>query len=290
MSDLENMPEITEETTQPVEPVVGNTEAAEASPQADDTELEEFVVESEGDDNEPKEDTDNEEARRRAAFAKRKKSEKAAKEKAKLEGERADRLEKELSDLKSRLDKSDKGPRPDPMDYSDTDTFYSDLDKWNGVSSTASQPAATAQEGVKQAEADYAAEYKFEEGSEKLKKGGVKDFDEKISLVKSSLADMGCDPEAAFNYLMSIAASADVDPSKAGYMIGLNPVKLLNEINSINSGNVAADSIKIAKVMEREAKKLKTRKKSSVNTSPEPNVSSGAVKRSNSMEKFGSFD
>lgn len=101
---------------------------------------------------------------------------------------------------------------------------------------------------------------------------------------------MGFNADQAFSYLTSIAASADIDPSKAAYMIGRNPVKILGEINAINSGNVAADSIKIAKVLEREAKKLKTRKKNSVTTSPEPSVAMGAVKRSNNMANFGSFD
>lgn len=289
MSDLENMPEETNDFVQPTDAVAADVEVTEATPQAEDTEQEEFVIDGEGDQEEkPK---DDEVKKRQAAFAERKRKQREAEEKARQERERAERLEKELAELRSKVGTMERGPRPNPDDfYGDPDGFYEALKKWEGGDKR--QEKVEQQQAAPSYEPDYQAEFALEEGSEKLKTGGITDFDDKVSAVKESISQIapGSDPEAIFNGLMSIAVNGGVDPAKAAYMIGLKPAEILAEMNSVNAPTEAARAFKLKAIMEREAKKLKTRKKNSVDTQPEPSVRSGAIKKSDPLSAYGSFE
>ena len=285
MSDLDNMPEIETNTDQPNDVVATDLEIAEDTPLSEDNDQEEFVIEGEGDNDKP---NDDEEVKRRAAYAKRKRKEREAKLEAQKEKERADNLQKQLDELNQKVGSIEKGPRPDPTNYHDQDEFYADLEKWNSGSKPASKKSE--EQATASFEPDYEAEFKLDEGAEKLKKGGISDFDEKISTVKESLQGMGYEPESAFNYLISIASASGIDPSKASYMIGRNPDRILSEISKVDPNSGPAGTFKIAKIMEREAAKLSTRKKNSVDTQPEADVRQGAVKRSDVLADFGHFE
>lgn len=289
MSDLENMPEVTDDSAQPTEAVAAEVEATEATPQAEETEQEEFVIEGEGDQEEkPK---DDEVKKRQAAFAERKRKQREAEQKARQERERAERLEAELAELRSKIGTMERGPRPNPDDfYGDPEGFYKALDEWKGADKR--QEKTEQQQTAPSYEPDYQAEFALEEGSAKLKTGGITDFDDKVSAVKQTISQLvpGSDPEAIFNGIISIAVNGGVDPAKAAYMIGLKPAEILAEMNSIEAPTEAARAFKLKSILEREAGKLKTRKKNSVDTQPEPSVRSGAMKKSDPLAAFGTFE
>lgn len=292
MSDLGNAPEVTDDAVQPTDAVAADVEATEATPQAEEIEHEEFVIEGDGDQDQKPEDKEVEELKKRqAAFAERKRKQKEAEEAAQREKKRADELEERLRRLESGVGDMQRGPRPNPDDfYGDAEGFYKALDEWNGKSSSApeSNPAAKAPEYTP----DYQAEFALEEGSEKLKSGGISDFDEKVSLVKDTISKIapGANASAVFNDLMSIAVNGGVDPAKAAYMIGRNPEAILRELDSVKAPNEASRVFQFKTIMEREANKLKTRKKNSVDTQPEPSVRQGSVKRTDALAEFGHFE
>lgn len=286
MSDLENMPENTEDTTQPVDVVATDTEAAEAVPPADDTETEEFVIEGEGDDETPKED--EEELKRRAAFAKAKQKKREAQEAAKAEREKREAIEAELAELKAWAADMRRGPKPDPMNYTSSEDFYADLEKWNGKPQEQNpQPAAQPQQS---AEPDYEVEYALEEGQKALEKGGISDYQQQRENFDSVVAGAGIqNPEAVYNHLASIAHTAGVDVGKAMYMASRNASKLISEINSLK-GNDLQIQLKISKILEREAGKLKTRQKPKIDTVPEEAINGGGVKKGIDMSQYGHFE
>jgi len=286
MSDLENMPENTEETTQPVDVVATDTEAAEAVPPADDTEAEEFVIEGEGDDNTPKED--EEELKRRAAFAKAKQKKREAQEAARAEKEKREALEAELAKLKASVADIRRGPKPDPMNYTSSEEFYADLEKWNGKSQgqkpeSAAQPQQPAMLG-------YDVEDALDEGIEALKRGGISDYQQQRENFDSVVTGAGiANPDAVYNHLASIAHTAGVDVGKAMYMASRNAGKLINEINSLRGSDLQIQ-LKIAKILEREAGKLKTRQKPKVDTKPEEAINGGGVKKGIDLSQYGHFE
>ena len=284
MSDLDNQINDqldNDKTADGVVPIVENDQ----QPPQDAVQSEELEVvfedDKEGDQKQKPENDD--EAKRRAAFAKAKGKEREAKDRAKAEKQRADKLEAELDDLKSNVNSIKRGPRPDPFDYTDQDEFYADLDKWTGLSNEPEKKAAEAPV-VPAYEPDIEAEFRLDDGSKKLKSAGISDFDSRLESFKGMVSKVSTAPDVLINSLSKIAVDAGIDPAKALYMVERNPSSF-DEILE-----VATSDIKIAKILEREAAKLKLRKKGSIDSAPEPNVRQGAVKKSDALSQYGNFE
>lgn len=291
MSDLVNDSEMTNESPQPDQAVAAESEESLASPQAEDTPGEVFVIEEESDQSQEAQ-KDNDLIKRQAAFAERKRKEREAKEEARREREARERVEKELLELRQEIGNIKRGSRPDPLDYASTDDFYAALDEWQSRGNT-TQEKQTEDKKPSQAvvQQDYEAEFKFDEGSKRLKSGGISDFDDKVSAVKQTLEQIAPGmSQNVFNHIMSVAAAGGVDPAKAVYMIGRDPQRILNEMNSVNAPNDFARDMGIKRIMEREAAKLKLRSNKSVETQPEPSVPGGSMKKSDPLAKYGHFE
>ena len=280
MSDLESNQETIEEIEQPADVVT--TEAEESSTSQDGNDDIEFVVDDAGD--QEKTPEDNEELKRRAAFKRSKEKERKAKALQQEEKERADRLESELLELRAQVSDIRRGERPDINDFVDSNEFYAALDEWNGKNSEKKE--APSNPAPKDFERDIEVEYTVHQSSEKLKRGGISDFDEKLKSLHEdiSIIDSSVDTKVVVDSLSKIAIDADVDPAKAIYMIAGNQF-VLNEINEVGS-----NPIKVAKILKREASKLKERKKNPIDTAPEPDIGSGRVKKTTDLSTFGHFD
>ncbi len=263
MSDLENMLEVEKEKVQPDEVVATDSEATSTEPQGDDTEQVSFYIEDEGD----QQETPNEELKRRAAFAKKKQQAREAKEAQRKAEEEREATRRENEELKRRISAIEAGPKPNPDDYyGETDKFYSDLKAWNEkVGGKQAQPEAKPQQ---QYTPDDMAQYVIEQGAEKLKTGGITDYDEKQDSVRSSIQSLGVNPDMVLDQW---ANRADEDGSynaaSAIYMIGRNP-SVLQEIAAQKT------LIGINKVLKREALKVKPRREVKTGIKPNPEISS----------------
>ena len=234
MSDLENMSEVQDPNTQPVDAVAADTETTEATPQAEATERVEFYIEDEGgQDNQPNNFDDV--AKRRAAFAKSKQKEREAIETAKAEKAERERIAQELADLRAQVSNVSRGPRPDPYDFESTEDFYKALDTWSSpqqANQTQQQSQSQPQQQVNQPQVDYNVEFDYQESANALASGGINDFSDKETEVKNHMQSLGINADAGINYIKNIAAQdGDIDSAKAIYMIGINPGVLQELMN-----------------------------------------------------------
>lgn len=265
MSDLENMPEVTEMKTQPTDAVAAEVEVTEPTPQGDATEQVEFVIEGEGDQEEQPNNNFDDVQKRRAAFAESKRKEREAKAAAEAEKKRANELQKRLDALESKVGEVTRGARPSPYDFDSDEEFDKAYDAWKGTAKP--QPVKQEEEEKQSFEPDYDAEFEFNEGAEKLKKGGISDFDEKESALSQELTAMNLNPEIVLSQFKRIGKEAGFNSANAIYMIGRNP-SVLKELSQCRS------ELQMAKLLERESLKVKPRQHKAVETKPEPTINS----------------
>lgn len=262
MSDLVNESEVTEEVSQPADGVAPEAEDNSTEPQVDQAETE-FVIEDEGDQETQPANNFDDEAKRKAAFAREKR-------KRREEREKRERVERELEELKRWKAQQERGPKPtlESCDY-DEKAFEQKLTEWHQASGESKpQPAQSQAQPNQDHEPNYEAQFYLEEDAKKLKQGGITDYDEKLDNFKSTVQSYGVDPDQVLEGWATIAREdGTFSAANAAYMIGRNP-DVLKEIGQQKT------ALGVAKILKREASKLKPRQRKTVETQPEPNISS----------------
>lgn len=270
MSDLENMQEALNMNVQPDDAVVANSETNSSTPQDETNEQVEFYVDSEGGQSEkPKQD--DEEARRKAAFAKQKRQKREAQEKAEAALREVEEERKRRLELEQRLARIEAGPKPDPDDdkyYGNSKQFWADLDAWNAKVGNVTEKQKQQQTQTQAYKADEDAEWQIEKRKQKLVEGGVKDFDEKLESLKAIIESHQGNFEM---FRDSVAQLSQDDGTYEGadalYILSLNP-ELLNEVAA------AKTQVAVNRVLKKAALMLKTRQKVDTGIKPTPDISS----------------
>ena len=265
--DSGNIAETLGETTQPDQVVVTESEATEATPQAEATEEVEFYVEAEGD--QQQEPNKMDERQTRAAWKEEKRKRKEKAEIAKAQKERADRIEKELEELKSQVSQATRGKRPSAYDYDSEEEFDVAYDKWRTHGKTEQKPVqANAKEQVFNMSDDQ--EYHLHQSETALKKS-LKDYDDVKDSVHNELKTaFGLqDDYPIMEQIAQFAHTYDVDPAKAFYALN----KLPNKINDLvkNQNNPA----QIGRILRDLESKVKVRERKPSETKPEPSIKGG---------------
>ena len=275
MSDsLENMAEMQSEIDQPNNGVAPELEG-NAPPQGGTEEME-LVIEAEGDQTEEPKDGLDEEAKLRAAIVKKDRQRKEERDKRIA-------LEKKLAEVSERVNAIEKGPRPDPYDFDSKEEFYSALDEWEGKAAKAQkQDDQTSQNQTFQNSVD--EQVYLELSEEKLTKL-VPDYAQQKSGLVEQFKQYG-GGEQNISHLTSIAKQTGVDVAKAFVGLNKNP-SLVREINDAYAKQSYAA---LAEVLAKAEQKVKFQARKPLDTQPEPDVGSGAVKSSDPLSQFGKFE
>ena len=258
--DSGNISEAEKEVIQPDEVVVTESEATEATPQAEATEETEFFVEEEGDQQiEPK--SGMSETEQKAAFRQERAKRKKKTEELKAAGEREEALQRRIEDLERKAAPA----KPNPSDYIDATEYQEAVDKHNGTKAAPAQQQQV--QGITLSD-DQA--FHAHATSEVLRKA-LPDYDEAEGDFKKFIASKVENPDNAINGLIAMTHAHDVDYAKAVYAFKKFP-KLQEELAA------APNDSAILSVMKKAAGKVKTRKAAKIDTKPEPELkSSGAV-------------
>lgn len=286
MSDLENMLEVENSNDQPTDAVAADVEETSTTPQGEDTDQVEFFIDDEGDQEEKPNNNFDDVAKRKAAFAKAKQKEREAKKKARELETQLAKERQEREELAAQVARLSAGKKPTLEDCEwDEDEYDRRKAEWESK-----QPKAVEQkeqpEQVEEYEPDIDAQFQLSEGDAKLKSGGIKDVEEKVSELADAIqAKFGVNPEVVFDNWAAIAEESgeEYSVSSARYMVARNPA-VLDEIARCKT------PLGVNRILKREASKLKTRNSKSVDTQPEPNVGSGAVKKTDPLAAFGRFE
>ena len=269
--ELDDTIEAQNETVQPEEVVVTDSEATEATPQAEATEEQEFYVDDSSDDQETSRKTEMTQAQAYAAFQKKKKQSAERLKKINEDAERIERIERENAELKAAVGKISRGEMPEPYDYDDKHAYYKALKEWESKG----QPSET----VKQAEAapeqkpaNDEAEFYLYQKEQELSKAIPAYDDAKNSLI-NSLKERGfSDTNASITYLSEISRQKGLDVAKVIFAMSKSP-KIIDAISA--AGN---NAFAVADILADAEGKVKTRSKKKIDSQPEPDIkSSGAI-------------
>ncbi len=271
--ELDDTIEAQNETVQPEEVVVTDSEATEATPQAEATEEQEFYVDDSSDDQETSRKTEMTQAQAYAAFQKKK--EQSAKRKKELEEAERREAEKDkrIAALEEQVGKITKGKPPtlEQFDY-DEDRFQKATREYYSEPSAnpAKQEKAEQQQGKSPVNDE--AEFYLYQKEQELSKAIPAYDDVKNSLI-NSLKERGFDDtNASLNYLSEISRQKNLDVAKVVFAIGKSP-KILDAI--IAAGN---NAFAVADILADAEGKVKTRSKKKIDSQPEPDIkSSGAI-------------
>lgn len=281
--DSGNISEVENEVTKPEEAVAAEAEVKSGEQQPGEEEAELFIEEEAEQSDTAKEHGMTEKQVRAAQKQDRAKwkKERAAKEEAldranKSDTEKAELLAR-IAKLESGAEAASKGKRPSPLDYSNEDEFYSDLDKWNGKPAEAKQ-AATAEPEAKLSEDQAYHLHKSEEAV----KSSFKDYGDVVSKAEEALKGAGVvDMGAAMTQIAQICHELDIDPAKVKYALGRFPDEASKLIEAVNTNPSARNT-----VLRKLEKKVQSRTKKKIDSEPEPKVkSNGAVNVGSEAEK-----
>lgn len=266
--DSGNMSEIKEEAIQPDDVVVTESEATEATPQAEATEEAEFYIEDEGDQQEePKDDSGMTENQLKAAF-------KEEREKRKRKNAELDAAKKETEELKQRLERAEKlaieaamGKKPSPSDFLDAQDYHDALEEYNRKHQEYA-PKAAQQEQAPANSYQLSDDQEFHayKGREELRKH-FKDFDEAEDSVFEWVGSQGLPTEQVKAGVIALTHLHDIDYAKAIYAINKLPA-LKDRLSK------APNDKAIAAVLKEAASKIKTRQTAKIDSKPEPTLSS----------------
>lgn len=266
--DSGNIAETLGETTQPVDVVVTDTEATEATPQAEATEEVEFYVEAEGDQsNEPNK---MDERQTRAAWKEEKRKRKEKAEEVKAEKDRADRLEKRLEEMESKVSQATRGSRPNSYDFDSDEEFDAAYDKWRNhgkaEQAKAKEDDSKAQSFVMSEDQEYHLH-----NSERTLKKSLKDYDDVKNNVESELkrAFSVANDYPIMEQMASFAHTYDVDPAKVFYALDKLPSKIDDLVKNANN------PAQIGRILRDLEKAVKVRERKPIDSKPEPSIKSG---------------
>lgn len=268
--DSGNTAETLGETAQPDEVVVTDSEATEATPQAEATEEVELYVEAEGDQQqEPNKSMD--ERQTRAAWKEEKRKRKERTEEAKAEKARADQLEKRLNEIESKVSQATRGKRPSAYDFDSDEEFDAAYDKWRTHGKAEAKPAQAQQQAQgPQFSMSEDQEYHLHNSEMTLKKS-LKDYDDVKNNVAGELkrAFGVANDYPIMDQIASFAHTYSVDPAKVFYALDKLPGKI---DDLVKNGNNPAQIGRILRDLE---KAVKVRERKPVNSKPEPDIKGG---------------
>lgn len=285
--NLETSTEVQEQTLQPVDSVVTETEEI-ATPQSDDGKIVIEVDEQESGQETSAQSVDNDSAiykRAKAAEAKAKK----AKEKAKLEHEARIASEQRENELLERIKQLESSvnpivnPKPtlESCDY-DNERFEREIAAYYQNSGNAKpKPQAETQQPEQFNEQAFEADYYLKESESNVTKSYPKYSEDKEQLLQKFSAIGG--NEQTFTYFSAIASQANIDIAKANIALNRNEDLFRALVNAENSGNQFA----IADVLKQAASKVDLRTSKKIDTLPTPDIqNSGPIdNKSAAVEK-----
>ncbi|MEO0889110.1 MAG: hypothetical protein AAFX97_02865 [Pseudomonadota bacterium] len=267
MSDsLENMAEMQNEVTQPVDVVVTDTEET-SSPQTGDEEIE-LYIEAEGDQTEePKTNMSQEQAY--AAF--RKEKEKRQRKNEELEA--ASRREKELLDRLAKLEGTVGGiakgapPTLESCDY-DEQLFAQKMQEYYAPKSESQKPVEQTNQAAQQHINDEDDFYLYQKEQE-LSKSIPTYEQEKAGLIEQFKQYGGNEQNIA--HLTSIGRQRGVDVAKA--FVGLNKNPSL--VRKLSEAYATQNPFALADVLAEAEKKVRLQARKPLDTQPEPTIPNG---------------
>lgn len=279
--DSGNMPDTQGDNSQPVDVVVTDTEATEATPQAEATEETELYVEGEGDQQEAPNKMD--ERHTRAAWKEEKRKRKEKTELHKAEKERADRLEKRLEEVTSRVDNISRGDRPDPFEFDSKESYYKADEEWRnhgrGTSTPKAEPAKV--NGVQLSDDQEWHLHNSETGLRKQ----IKDYDDAKGRVNERLGAAFNMPDAVItDELAQIAHTYGVDPAKAFYALDRMPGKVDEIVR------YAQNPPQVGRILRDLESKVKVRERKNITTKPDPTIKGGGSVNMLQKEVANAFD
>ena len=276
MSDnLETSTEVQEQTLQPVDSVVTETEEG-ATPQSADDKI---VIEV--DEQESGQEANAQSGNKDSAMYVRMKKEKEKRkreheERLKAEAEKEE-LRRELDELKSRVNPI-VNPKPtlESCDY-DNERFEREIVAYyqNGGNEKPKQKAETHEQEQFNEQA-FEAEYYLKESESNVAKSYPKYSEDKDQLLQKFNANGG--GEQTFTYLSTIASQAKIDIAKANIALNRNNELFSSLVNAASAGNQFA----IADVLKQAASKVDLRTSKKVDTTPTPDIkNSGPIDNHN---------
>lgn len=267
MSDsLENMAEMQNEVTQPVDAVVADTEET-SSPQTGDEEME-LYIEAEGDQSE----TPNEgatDAELHARWLKERDKRKKKEELRKAEEERANRLEAELAELRSQVGNITKGAPPtlESCDW-DEQLFAQKMQEYYAPKSESPKPVEQTSQTAQQHSNDEDDFYLYQKEQE-LSKSIPTYEQEKAGLIEQFKQYGGNEQNIA--HLTSIGRQRGVDVAKA--FVGLNKNPSL--VRKLSEAYATQNPFALADVLSEAEKKVRLQARKPLDTQPEPTIPNG---------------
>ena len=262
--DSGNTAEALNELEQPDEVVVTDSEATEAKPQAEATEQEEFIVDVEGDQQEPKNSMSIDQAK--AAWRKEQSKRKEKQAIIDKEKEKNAKIQQELDELKKQVGTMARGSKPTLASCEYDESLYEQkLEAWYSSPVKSEQPAEQPKQDNTQPQVNDEADFHLYHHEQALQEK-LPGYSQAKDALKQKFASMGASGQAAINDIANIAYFADVDPAKAIFAFN-NSERLINDL-AATGGNQK----KLMQVIKKAANSVKTRSKVAIDTQPEPKI------------------
>ena len=263
--NLETSTEVQEQTLQPVDGVVTETEES-ATPQSADDKI---VIEVDGQESgqETSAKSDNKDSAMYVRMKKEKEKRKREhEERLKAEAEK-EALRRELDELKSKVNPI-VNPKPtlESCDY-DNERFEREISEYyKNVGNAQPKPQAESQQQEQFNEQAFEADYYLKESESKVSKSYPKYSEDKDQLLQKFIFNGGNDK--TFTFLSSIASQANIDIARANIALNRNDDLFNALINAAGAGNQFA----IADVLKQAASKVDLRTSKKVDTLPTPDI------------------
>lgn len=264
---------------QPNDAVVADLEATEAKPQADDTEEAELYVDDSSDDQEISHKNEMSQAQAYAAFQKKKKQSAQRKQELEESKIREEKLQSELDELKATVGEMAKGKPPTLEQFDFNESEYQEA-----VKKYYSKPEAKKEEDKPQKTSNPAneeAEFYLYQREQELTKS-LPGYEKAKEEVAEAFSKTGVikDNDMAFNYIASVAKQKNIDAAKVIFAMSKSP-NILNDIIAAGS-----NAFLVADILANAESKVKTRKKTQIDSKPEPELTnSGPIDSNNEAVK-----
>ncbi len=267
-----NTIETQEEVIQPDEVVVTESEATNATPQAEATEEAEFYVDDSNDDQENSHKSEMSQAKAYAMFQKKKKQSERRKQELEAAQEREQRLQRELEELKATVGKMAKGKPPTLEQFDYDESQYQKAVREYYAEPSQEQKSQPSKEEQASSPANDEAEFYLYQREQELSKA-LPDYEKAKQEVAESFSKYNIpNADVAFNYLANISKQKGVDVAKVIFAMNKSP-KILEDILAAGSND-----FKVADILANAESKVKTRVKKQIDSEPEPNITnSGEV-------------
>ena len=260
------------ETQQPVDAVVADTEITEVTPQTEATDEQEFYVEAEGDQEKP----NMSQEQSYAAWKKEKEKRKKKQELIDKQNQELEQLRNELQELRGAVIKK---PTLADCDY-DEEVFEQRLSEYHSKKPV--KPVEK-QESKNEAELSEAAEYHLYHKEQDIT-NHFKDYAEAKDQFLTSLSEAsGLNEKQLTAILAETAQQGNIDIAKVIYA-GAKVPSLISQLAKTRS------QIELCDVMRKAEASIKQRKVQRIDSAPEPEIkTTGTPSSQKALEQYGNF-